>query len=198
MESRLGLTFILDGTGDLKSTVGPEDVLHYIYAILHSPAYRLRYASFLKRDFPKVPLTTDQELFRTLAAIGAELERLHLFSSASELPSITRYPISGENKIQGGYPKFLDAGEPEPGTGKPLEEPRIYINSRQYFEGAQHQVWEFEIGSYRVCEKWLKDRRGRQLSYEELNHYQKVILVLSETIRLMEQIDESIPSWPVQ
>ena len=68
----------------------------------------------------------------------------------------------------------------------------------QYFEGVPPEVWSFHIGSYLVCEKWLKDRRGRTLTYDDLEHYCKVVTALSETLRLMAAIDAAIPNWPIR
>jgi hypothetical protein len=203
---RLGLAFIVSGTGDLELTLGPDDIMHYIYGMLHSPAYRERYDKFLKTDFPRVPLTNDKELFRRLCKLGSELVTLHLLESPQLASSnfITRYSVPGDNLVEKGHPKYLAPDEPEPGTGKPLAEGRVYINTDkprekkhgQYFEGIPPEVWEFYVGGYQVCEKWLKDRRGRTLSYDDLTHYQKVVLALKETISLMNEIDAAIPSWP--
>lgn len=209
--AKLKLTFVSDGQGDLKSTFGPEDVLHYIYALLHSPTYRNRYTEFLKLDFPRVSLTSDKELFCQLCEFGSELVALHLLESPLLVSSnfITRYGVRGDNLVEKGHPKYLAPGEPEPGTGKPVAEGRVYISKGkpkenkqgQYFEGVPPEVWEFYVGGYQVCEKWLKDRRGRTLSHDDLTHYQKVVLALQETIRLMDQIDQAIEShggWPVK
>jgi len=185
LAGRLGLAFVSDGAGDLTTTFGPEDVLHYIYAILHAPTYRARYAEFLKIDFPRIPLTSDTALFRTLCGLGRELVGLHLLESAAVTQFITRYPVPGEDRVEKGYPKYAENDQ------------RVYINKAQYFQGVPPEVWEFRVGGYQVCDKWLKDRRGRQLTYEELTHYQKIVVALHETIRLMEAIDEAIPEWPV-
>jgi hypothetical protein len=211
VSARLRLKFDPDGNGDLKKTFGPEDVFHYIYAIFHSPTYRERYADFLKRDFPRVPLTSDRNLFRRLCAFGADLVAFHLLEedyaqaswtragNASPLRRLlTRYPVRGEDRVERGHPKYIAPDQPEPGTGKPLKQGRVYINKEQYFEGVPPEVWEFHVGGYQVCEKWLKDRRGRTLSFEDLTHYQKVVVALHETIRLMAEIDRAIPSWPIE
>jgi len=187
VEKRLGLEFTSDGAGDLEKTFGPEDVLDYIYAVFHSPTYRERYAEFLKIDFPRVPLTSNIELFGELCRRGAELVALHLLESPKLSERITRYPVKGDDVIEKGYPKYVEADE------------RVYINKLQYFEGVPKEVWEFHIGGYQVLQKWLKDRRGRTLSYEELDTYQKIVVALSETIRLMNEIDEAIEEhggWP--
>jgi hypothetical protein len=207
----LGLAFQPDGPGDLRRTLGAEDVFHYIYAVLHSPTYRRRYAEFLKRDFPRIPLTSNRDLFAALCRLGADLVALHLvepdYPAASWTregkPSpfaqpITTYPVRGSDVVERGYPKYLAPGEPEPGTGQPLGKGRVYINKTQHFEGVPDEVWEFHIGGYQVCEKWLKDRRGRKLSLEDKEHYRKIVVALKETIRLMGEIDTAIPEWPIR
>jgi len=188
--SRLGIKFFSDGHGDLVSTFGPEDIFDYIYAVFHSPTYRQRYAEFLKIDFPRVPLPSSLELFRRLCTLGEELVALHLLESPQLTQLITRYPIAGDNFVEKGFPKFVAYEEGQPGY--------VYINKTQYFEGVPKDVWDFHVGGYQVCEKWLKDRRGRQLSFDDLMHYQKVVVALKETMRLMVEIDKAIPSWPIQ
>jgi len=205
LAERLGLSFVPDGKGDLRKTFGPEDVFNYIYAVFHSPTYRTRYAEFLKSDFPRVPLTSDAKQFEVLCGLGAELVALHLLESPKLGKPIARYPITGPNLVEKGFPKYLAPGEPEPGKGTPLPAGRVYISKPepqsgvkgQYFEGVPPEVWNFHIGGYQVCEKWLKDRRGRTLTYNDLEHYRKVVTALSETIRLMAEIDAAIPKWPL-
>jgi len=184
VSDKLGLTFIEDGLGDLEQTFGPEDIFNYAYAMFHSPIYRSRYAEFLKIDFPRLPLTSDKELFKTLAAKGAELVSMHLMESPALNNLITKYPVAGYNEVE----KVTYDNNSQ----------RVYINKTQYFEGVPPEVWEFHIGGYQVCQKWLKDRKGRTLTYDELTHYQKVVVALKETIRLMADIDELIPVWPVE
>lgn len=178
------------GHCDLSSTFGPEDIFNYIYAVFHSPTYRQRYAEFLKIDFPRVPMTSSPQLFRRLCILGEELVALHLLESPYLSQLITRYPVVGDNIVEKGFPKFVAYEEGAPGY--------VYINESQYFEGVPKEVWEFHVGGYRVCEKWLKDRRGRQLSFDDLMHYQKVVVALKETIRLMAEIDKAIPGWPIE
>ena len=170
---RLGLRFLTEGRGDLLSTFGPEDILCYSYAILHSPSYRARYAEFLKLDFPRVPLPKDLPTFRRLAEIGGQLVALHLLRRApAQRP---RFPISGDNRVGRRHPRYAEG--------------RVYLNERQYFEGVSEAVWRFQIGGYQVAEKWLKDRRERALNYDELEHYRSVLGVLAETLALMAEID---------
>jgi predicted helicase len=168
--------------GDLKGTFGPEDVFHYIYAVFHSPEYRRRYAEFLKIDFPRVPMPKSKQLFRKLCKVGEKLTKLHLMEAEVLQGADKRvfFGVEGGKVVEKGYPKYV-AHADEPKKGK------VYINKDQYFEGVTPDVWEFHIGGYRVCEKWLKDRRGRTLSYEDISHYQKIVVALGETIRLMNE-----------
>jgi hypothetical protein len=142
------------------------------------------------------------EKFRSLVKLGGELVGLHLLESSLLVKTITRYPVVGDNRVEKGYPKYFAPGEVEPeskaGDGAVLEAGRIYINKSQYFEGVPPQVWEFQVGGYQVCDKWLKDRRGRQLSYDDLTAYQKMIVALKETIRLMEEVDSAAGAWPLE
>jgi len=187
VSERLALTFVPDGCGDLRKTIGPEDIFHYAYAVFHSPAYRMRYGEFLKIDFPRLPLTNDVELFRALAANGAELVALHLLESPKLDDFLTDWPVKGVNVVEKvGFAENVG---------------RVSINKTQYFGGVAKAVWEFHVGGYQVCHKWLKDRKGRKLTYEDTQHYQRVIVALNETIRLMGEIDEVIGQhggWPMR
>ncbi|MCY3832404.1 MAG: hypothetical protein OXG85_05270 [Chloroflexi bacterium] len=165
---------------------GPEDIFYYAYAIFHSPTYRERYAEFLKIDFPRLPLTSDVALFAALVKLGAELVGLHLMKSPKLSDFITTFDIDGDNEVARGYPKYDGVKQ------------RVSINKTQYFGGVPPEVWDFHIGGYRVAEKWLKDRRGRKLAYEDLTHYQKIIVALSETMRIMSAIDAAIPGFPLE
>ena len=182
LTEKIKLDFLTDDTGDLKKTFGPEDVFHYIYAVLHSPEYRKRYAEFLKIDFPRVPWPKDKKIFVELCRVGEQLTKLHLME-ADILQDDRKWPkfnIKGSDIVENGYPKYV-AHSDSPDEGK------VYINKDQFFEGIRPEVWEFHIGGYQVCEKWLKDRRERPLSYDDINHYQKVVVALGETIRLMRE-----------
>lgn len=167
------LSFVSDGRGDLKKTFGPEDVFAWIYGVFHSPQYRKRYAEFLKIDFPRVPLPRDKKQFTEVCAVGHELAALHLMESAAleRDDRLPRFGIEGTLEVAKGYPAY-DVG-------------KVFINETQYFDGVREDVWNFMIGGYQVCEKWLKDRRGRKLSYDDIEHYKKICAALSETIRLM-------------
>ena len=185
--------------------IAPEDLFHYIYAVLHAPTYRSRYAEFLRIDFPRVPLTSDRALFRTLAAKGAELIAYHLLEAPALATSTVQYPVPGEHLVEKGHPRYLAPGDPDPTTGEPLTAGRVYISrdmprrgqQGQYFAGIPPEVWAFHVGGYQVCDKWLKDRRGRTLTYDDIEHYGRIVTALQETIRLMAEIDAAIPTWPL-
>jgi hypothetical protein len=179
--------------GDISNlaSVEPRTALDYVYAVLYSPAYRRRYADFLKSDFPRIPLTSDRELFCELCRLGARLVTLHLMQ-ADDLTPITVYPVPGDNRVE--KVRYTEPGQDN-------EQGRVWINATQYFEGVRPAVWEFHVGGYQVCAKWLKDRKGRQLTYDDLTHYQYIVAALSETIALMREIDEVIEAhggWPIR
>ncbi len=187
--TRLNLQFVPRGRGDLQATFGPEDVFNYMYAIFHSPGYCERYAEFLASDFPRLLLTSHAGLFRELCGLGSRLVGLHLLKKSG--PITTSYPVPGSNiveKVRHVQPAGSDAYG------------RVYINKTQYVEGVPPEAWEFHIGGYQVCQKWLKDRKGRALSVEDIKHYQRIVAVLVETINLRARIDEVIEQyggWPV-
>jgi predicted helicase len=198
---KLGLVFDDHKTDNAPSDVfGPRDILAYIYAIFHSPTYRERYAEFLKIDFPRVPLTSDVDLFWHLVALGDELIQLHLMEHPKLDDTFTSFPVSGSDRVKryGGFPKFIPAGESRTKTGDVAQKNRVYINLDQYFTGVPKDVWEFEVGGYQVLHKWLKDRKDRVLSYDEMEHYQKIVVALQETMRLMDEIDGAIPQWSIE
>jgi predicted helicase len=187
---RLKLEFASDGKGDLGKTFGPEDVFDYMYAVFYSPAYRSRYVEFLKGDFPRLPLTSNPKLFRALCVLGEELVALHLMEKHSS--EMTAFPVKGDDVVEA-------VRYTEPGQG--AKKGRVWINKIQYFEGVPPEVWNFQIGGYQVCHKWLKDRKGRKLEYDDIQHYQHIVAALSETIRLMAEIDVTITrngGWPIQ
>ncbi len=167
-------------------TPTPETILYYIYAIFHSPTYRTRYTEFLKIDFPCVPLTSSNRLFCQLATYGEELVALHLMKSPKLDNPITQFVEDrGDQLVDAGHPKFSD-GE-------------VVINKKgDKFTGVPENVWNFHVGGYQVCQKWLKDRKGRTLSNEDIQHYQRIVVALKETIELMAKIDAAIPGFPIQ
>jgi len=184
--SNLSSGFIAAIREKLGSIPIPEAIFYYIYAIFHSPTYRQRYAEFLKIDFPRVPLTSNDQLFKDLGAKGQELVDLHLMKSKKLNKLITKMNGDGDNAVTEV-------------TYKPAEQ-RVYINKTRYFEGIAPEVWEFKIGGYQVLDKWLKDRKKakRTLSFDDVLHYQKVVVALKETMQLMVEIDQLIPGFPIE
>lgn len=168
----------------LPQGITPEYIFHYIYSVLHSFAYRTRYSEFLKIDFPRIPLPGSPELFQELFKLGGELVSLHLLESSRINQFITHYQGEGDHSIL-KQPVYKDGA--------------VWINAAQRFENVPEAVWNFHIGGYQVCKKWLKDRKGRCLSEEDIVHYQKIVVALNETIRLMQEIDAVINrhgGWP--
>ncbi len=157
-----------------KDTFAPIDILDYIYAVLHSPAYRNKYKEFLKIDFPRVPYPKDKDKFWQLVKLGSEIRQIHLLESPKVDQYITKYPIDGNNEV--GKLKYA--------------ENRVYINDKQYFDQVPQVAWDFYIGGYQPAQKWLKDRKDRKLEFEDILHYQKIIVALVETDRIMKVIDK--------
>jgi len=154
----------------------PEDILDYIYAVLYSPAYREKYKEFLKIDFPRVPYPKSKGQFDKLADFGRELRELHLLESSKLNQFVTTYSEVGDDIVEKKYPIY--------------EDEKVYINDVQYFGNVPLIAWNFCIGGYQPAQKWLKDRRERKLSNENIEHYQKMIVVLVETDRIMKEIDK--------
>ncbi len=185
-QANISQAFLKSITEKLGYAPTPEAIFYYICAILHSPTYRTRYAEFLKVDFPRVPLTSSDELFRQLATYGEELVALHLMKSSKLDNLITQFVEDrGDRLVDVGHPKFSQ-GE-------------VVINKKgDKFTGVPENVWNFHVGGYQVCQKWLKDRKGRTLSDEDIQHYQRIVVALKETIEIMENIDKVIPNFPIQ
>ncbi len=170
---KLGLTFTNEKE-TTENTFASIDILDYIYAVLHSPTYREKYKEFLKIDFPRVPFPKDQNTFWQLVKLGGEIRQIHLLESTKVEQYITQYPIDGDNVV--GKPKYKDG--------------KVFINDTQYFDNVPQVAWEFYIGGYQPAQKWLKDRKDRKLQFDDILHYQKIIVALSETDRLMKEIDK--------
>lgn len=183
------------GSDGIPAGMSAEEILWYAYAVFYSQGYRSRYLTFLKIDFPRLPLTGNLDLFRELGRLGGELVALHLMESPKLDHFITTY--TGPKNPEIGRVSWLDGtvwldavaakkGQPtKPGT--------------MGFRGVPEAVWNFRIGGYQICEKWLKDHKGRTLSDDDIAHYRKIVVALNETIRLMQEIEEVIAEnggWP--
>jgi predicted helicase len=185
IEEKLGLTFTNEKEIN-KNTFAPIDVLDYIYAVLHSPSYREKYKEFLKIDFPRVPYPENQDTFWELVRLGGEIRQIHLLESPTVEQYITQYPIAGDNLVSRKMSKNSPGYVPNNEThGK------VYVNDEQYFDNVPLLAWEFYIGGYQPAQKWLKDRKGRKLEWEDIAHYQKIIVALTETNRIMKEINET-------
>ena len=157
----------------LGEKIEPQELFDYIYAVLHSPSYRERYKEFLKIDFPRIPYPTDANEYHRLAALGAELRKLHLMEG---IPNNTGIVFPKVGSMQVDCLRW--------------EENRVYINSEQYFENVPESAWNFYIGGYQPAQKWLKDRKGLALDFKDVKHYQSIIYVLQQTARIMQEIDK--------
>lgn len=175
-----GLRPVSRGTGDLASCFGPEDMIHYIYAVFHSTEYRSRYADFLKSDFPRVPVISDPQLFAALAGLGKRLVALHLMDETGE--DIPAFPEEGGNRVE----RVRYAPPDKDLAG------RVWINGGQYFDGVGPETWSFVVGGYRPAEKWLKDRKGRVLSFDDIRSYGRICAALAETFLTMRRIDKAL------
>ena len=199
----IGLTFTAEKE-ITKGTFAPIDILDYIYAVLHSPTYREKYKEFLKIDFPRVPYPIDLTTFQKLSSLGSQLRQLHLLESPTVEKYITQYPIDGDNVVgklcfvilkDFVIPKYEESEiAVDARAGGPVvphhDKGRVYINDTQYFDNVPEVAWTFYIGGYQPAQKWLKDRREHILEFEDILHYQKIIVALTQTHRLMTEIDK--------
>ena len=170
-EGKINLSFANEKE-QTKNTFAPIDILDYIYAVLHSLTYRETYKEFLKIDFPRIPYPKNVTTFWDLVKLGGELRVAHLLENTVSKPT-TRYSVDGDNIVT----KIIYNGD------------KVYINDTQYFANVPQAAWDFYIGGYQPAQKWLKDRKDKELSYEDITHYQKIIASLIETDRLMKDID---------
>jgi len=154
----------------------PEEIFYYIYAVLYSPTYRKRYEEFLKIDFPRVPLPHDYEKFKNLSELGKELVELHLLKHPSLSETEIGFPVSGSNTVEK--------------VSYDEENRRVYFNKAQYFESVSKAVWEYQIGGYQVLAKYLNDRKKRELSLEEIEHYRRVAEAIERTIEVQGEVEE--------
>ncbi len=160
---------------NIVGKIAPEDIFDYIYAVLYSPSYREKYKEFLKIDFPRLPYPKDVKSFKSLVALGFELRSLHLLESPKVNQFVTTYPVTGPDIIE----KLV------------YKNGNVFINKDQYFGDVPEMAWNFYIGGYQPAQKWLKDRKGRTLNNSDIEHYQKMIVALIETDRIMKEIDKA-------
>ena len=172
-----------------KHHFSPEEILGYIYAVLHSPAYRKKYSEFLKIDFPRIPFTEDKKMFQKLSSLGWELIQIHLMNkeSLNALPknNIGNYTGTGDNEVKKVEYVF----------DSKIKKHRIKINPEQYFENVPEEIYNFYIGGYQVLYKYLKDRKGRTLTLDEIENVENIIKIISFTITQMENINTITKDW---
>jgi hypothetical protein len=161
----------------LDSPPTAMDIFDYIYGVLHDPAYREKYHEFLKMDFPHVPYPKNEAEFDRYMHAGERLRKLHLLE---HIPAIqTSFPVPGDDVIDNVR----------------FENGKVFINAAQYFENVPAAVWNFYVGGSCPAQKYMKDRRGRILSFEEQQHYQRIVAVLKETDKIMRATDETYVKW---
>ncbi|MHB8968245.1 MAG: type ISP restriction/modification enzyme [Thermoleophilia bacterium] len=171
--SNFNATVLSQLTHNLKKTYEPEEILDYIYARLYSPKYRKKYQQFLRSDFPRIPAPDNDGEFKRFENIGRQLRELHLMKSPLIDDYATTFPRAGNDEI----------------SKTRYEDQKVWINGEQYFGNVPEEAWNFYIGGYQPAQKWLKDRKGRKLNSEDIEHYQKIIKILIETNKIMAQID---------
>ena len=169
-------TEIVSKIENIIGKVSPENIFDYIYAVLHSPEYRQKYKEFLKINFPRIPYPKDKNSFRKLVSLGSEIRAFHLLESPKVNKFITTYPTQGSDTVE--KIEYKDGN--------------VFINSSQYFGNVPEVTWNFWIGGYQPAQKWLKDRKGRKFTNEDIEHYQKIIVALVETDNVMKEIDKVI------
>ena len=162
----------------------PEEIFHYVYATLYSPAYRGKYADFLRTDFPRVPFTSDRELFVEIATLGERLATLHLLTSPELNPPTCRFEGQGDAVV---------ARTKAQGFRYDADEERMYVNKTQYFGPVSSDVYAYRIGGYQVCDKWLKDRKERRLDLDDIRTYCRVVTAIEHTIAIQGEIDSLYP-----
>ena len=162
----------------------PEETFHYMYAVLYAPTYRETYAEFLRIDFPRVPFTADPDLFAEVAALGERLTALHLLRSRELDPPAARFEGDGDGCV---------AKTARQGFRYEPDEERVHINPTQHFAPVPQAVWEYRVGGYQVCEKWLKDRKDRRLDLDDIKTYCRIVTALGLTLGIQEELDTLYP-----
>ena len=195
-------------TGDARPS--EVKVFDYIYGVLHAPNYRATFAEFLKIDFPRIPYPPSPAVFAQVSGKGEQLRRLHLMEPAAIGATPYPYTGDGDDVVASGYPKWAAAdaqplvppgltrrpaspadaaGSGTPARGRGDGTGRVLINATQGFDAVPPVAWSFPIGGYLPAQKWLKDRRGRALGFDDITHYQRIVKILVETDRIMREID---------
>lgn len=173
----------------IKASSTPEQIFDYIYGVLFTPSYQMRFKEFLKDEIPRIPYPKNKACFEKIAALGTKLRKLHLAENDVNLQSFaTSFPISGEdNKNMVDDIRFEKDCENQNNdaavTGK------VFINKKQYFANVPEIAWNLFIGGYKPAQLWLKNRMNKSLTYEETQDFHKIIAILEETYKLMKELD---------
>jgi hypothetical protein len=175
LEKITGLGFIETGQGDGLDTFGPEAVFYYVYAVLHSPLYRKNNDDELRMDFPRIPMPLGRDQFGSLWELGRQLVQIHLLRRNADHRAT--FPVKGSNTISMAVYRECENGG------------RVYINNEQFFQGIASGIWIFRVGGYAPLQKWLLNRRGQTLSFDDINHYRSIIWALEESLDVMDQVD---------
>ena len=162
----------------------PEAIFQYVYGVLYAPTWRERYAEFLRIDFPRVPFTADADLFAGVAARGERLTALHLLRSAELDRPAARFEGDGDGVVAKGR---------KAGLRYDPDEQRVTINASQHFAPVPQAVWDYRVGGYQVCEKWLEDRRERRLGLADIKTYCRIVTALGLTIGIQAELDALYP-----
>ena len=177
LAKRMGMKYLENGDGKKRGIVSPESLFDYIYAVLHRPSYRREFAEFLRIDFPRIPPATDEGEFRRLAKLGGELRALHLLESP--LLDGAGFPFSADGKDEVDKVRFLAKGN----------RGRIFINAKRHFANVPLVAWEYCVSGYRPAQRWLKNRKGRILNYDDQRHYRRMLSALAQTAELVGKLD---------
>jgi hypothetical protein len=180
----INAVIITELTTNYGKTPTPEAIFYYIYAVLYAPAYRTKYAEFLKMDFPCIPFTADANLFRKLSAMGEKLVALHLLKSPDLDPPACRFEGEGDECV---------GKDRKNGLRYDAAKQRVYINATQHFAPVPEAVWAYQVGGYQVCEKWLKDRKEHRLELDDIRTYCWIVTAIGLTLELQQQIDVIYP-----
>ena len=184
----------------IGKTPTPEEIFCYIYAVFHAPWYREKYAEFLRLDFPRVPLPEDKSTFERYCQIGRKLVALHLMEVGAHGNAPNGFPPTARGNDDEGTLPCAPALHRFEGDGDNVVEKidyktitnakngDVYINKTQYFENVSTVAWNFAIGGYQPAQKWLKDRKNRQLDFDDITHYQQMINALDATAELMGEL----------
>ena len=179
----LNLKLLTGDRGDLEKTIGSYDIFAYIYGILHCTTYRKLNYDSLKYDFARIPPPPNLEFFKKIRDLGDKLIHNHLEWERSEPSETVKFPNAGSNKVE--------VVEVLPSQRKNSLD--IVINRTQepiqLFTGVQSEVWNYRIGSFRVLERWLKERKNRILSFDELTLFLKIVASIERSIEIMDELD---------